>query len=92
MREAQAAMGTMRKQWLGKSLEVAAKDKEASIVVTGKKREKPSKREQVGADVGRQITMMPGGTSSIRSTFHNFPVDSPAPSPSQGMTVNQGRI
>ena len=42
------------------------------------------RREQLGANVGRRITMAPRGTSSIRATSHDFPVDLPPPPPSQG--------
>lgn len=49
-----------------------------------KKQKRAPRREQVGANVGRRITMAPRGTSSIRATFHNFPVDLPPPPPPQG--------
>lgn len=33
------------------------------------------RREQPGTNVGRRVTMATRGSSSVRATFHNVPID-----------------
>ena len=44
-----------------------------------KKSRRAPRREQIGANVSRRITMASRGSGSVRATFHNFPVDLPPP-------------
>ena len=54
-----------------------------------KKQKRAPRREQLGANVGRWITMAPRGTSSIRATFHNFLWTCPLYLPLKEIAANQ---
>ena len=54
------------------------------------KRKRAPRREQVGAGVGRRITMAARGTGSVRATFHNLPVDLPPPPAPHGVSDQPG--
>lgn len=49
--------------------------------------QRPARRELLGGGIGGRVTMVQRGTGSIRTSFHNVPVELPPPTglPTQHM-------